>query len=165
MKIIFSRALGNALLLSLILSHPVSTLAAQKDAASSQPSIPKQKAAITASNAVIILPLGQSRDTRLFFTLNNHSPKSVVLTSITSTQVGAIEWVPAQQQQGQVNPWAIAVNQSLVLDGKARYLQVKGLKHNISTGDEIEFELGFSDGSSMLMVAKARSAYDQIHGH
>ena len=165
MRIIVGIFIRGALLLSFSLFCSALVFAADKKAANPQPDIPKQQPAIAASNAVIILPLGQSRDTRLFFTLSNKSSTPLVLTTIKSAQVSSIEWVPAQGLQGQNNPWTIGVNQSLVLDGKTRYLQLKGLKQSIGTGDEIQFELGFSDGSNMLLMAKARSAYDQIHGH
>ena len=83
------------------------------------------------------------------------------MTSIKSTQVEKVEWMPAQSQ---ASFWTIAAHQKLVLDGKKTYLQLQGLKQAISSGDELLFELGFSDGSSVLLVAKARSAYDQVHG-
>lgn len=165
MEIVFSRAVCGALLLLSSFACASLTLAADKKAADQSVKIVKQQTAISASNAVIFLPLGQSRDTRLLFTLSNNSPRPLVLTSIKSVLVDSIEWVPAQGLQGQINPWMIPVKQSLALDGKVSYFQLKGLRQSISTGDEIPFELGFSDGSSMLLLAKARSAYDQIHGH
>jgi len=149
---------GNVLLLSLLCA-PV-TLAVEKRPKAQQQANEKKVAAIAASNATVILPLGQSRDTTLVFTLKNNSAQPLSLTSITSSQVQKIQWVPAPSSF-----WTMAPHQQLTLDGKAHYIQLIGLKQSISSGDELLFELGFSDGSHLLLVAKARSAYDQVHGH
>lgn len=165
MKIEVAITVCRALLVSFSLLCSSLALAADKKKADPELKVLKQQPAVSATQAVIILPLGQSRDTRLFFSLANNSPKSLTLTSVKSTQISSVEWVPAQTTADSINPWTIPAHQSLVLDGKVRYLQLRGLRQAVSTGDELEFELGFSDGSKLLLMAKARSAYDQIHGH
>ncbi len=159
MKSAICKALcGNLLLLSLLYTPLV--LAMEKSQPATQKTNGKKVAAVVASNATVILPLGQSRDTTLVFTLNNNSAQTLSLTSITSSQVEKIQWIPAPS-----NFWTMSPHQQLTLDGKVHYIQLIGLKQSISSGDELLFELGFSDSSHLLLVAKARSAYDQVHGH
>lgn len=160
MKNAICKALCGNLLLVLSLFYVSAVLAIEKPTSVTQKAGEKKPAAVAARNATVILPLGQLRDTTLFFTLENKSAQPLSLTSITSDQIEKIQWVPASS-----NFWTIAPHQQLVLDGKAHYIQLKGLKQSISSGDDLLFELSFSDGSSLLLIAKARSAYDHIHGH
>jgi copper(I)-binding protein len=160
MKIAPYNALGCVLLAAISLLCASLVAAAEKSQLENA-SQRQLTTAVTAHNAAVIVPLGQGRDTQLIFTLNNSSSKSLRLISIKSAQVEAIQWVP----HAGANTWNISPGQQLVLDGKKSYIQLRGLQQAISSGDELLFDIGFSDGSSMLLVAKARSAYDQIHGH
>jgi len=64
-----------------------------------------------------------------------------------------------------LNVWSIAPGQRLSLVPGRQYLQLDGIKNSISTGDELHFDVSLSNGKALTVIARAKSAFDQIHGH
>jgi copper(I)-binding protein len=121
---------------------------------------------ISVTNAVVYVPLGSSDTTTAFFSLRNNSAHPITITKVTSPAVKKIVLVPAIPIKAEVaNPWLIPPQQMLALNSDKQYLQLTGLKNSLSTGDQLQLDLYLSDGKKLLLIAQAKSAFDQIHGH
>lgn len=121
---------------------------------------------VSVTNAVVYVPLVSNHTTTAFFTLQNNSAHPISITKITSRAVKKIVLIPAiPMKVDAVNPWLVPAHQKLVLNPAKQYLQLTGLKNSLSTGDELQLDVSLSDGKKLLLIAKARSAFDQIHGH
>lgn len=127
----------------------------------------KALADVSVTNAVVYVPLGNSDTTTAVFTLRNHSAHPVTITQVNSRAVKKVVLVPAAKpaKADDANPWLIPARHTLVLNPKKQYLQLTGLKNSLSTGDELQLEVSLSDGKKLLLIAQAKSAFDQIHGH
>lgn len=126
----------------------------------------KTLAPVSVSDAVVYVPLGNSKTTIAFFTIKNNNNEAVSITKISSTAVKKIDLVPAiPKKENTPNPWLIPVGQVLVLKPERQYLQLTGLKNSLSTGDELQLEVSLSNGKKLVVIARAKSAFDQIHGH
>jgi copper(I)-binding protein len=114
----------------------------------------------------VYVPLGNSKTTTAFFTIKNNNNEAVSITKISSTTVKKINLVPAvPTKENTPNPWLIPVGQVLVLKPERQYLQLTGLKNSLTTGDELQLEVSLSNGKKLVVIARAKSAFDQIHGH
>ncbi|MES2676298.1 MAG: copper chaperone PCu(A)C [Pseudomonadota bacterium] len=121
---------------------------------------------VSVTNAIVYVPLGNSDSTTAIFTLRNNSGHPVTITKVTSKSVKKVVLVPAIPAKADaVNPWLISTSHTLVLNSGKQYLQLTGLKNSLSTGDELQLEVSLSDGKKLLLIAQAKSAFDQIHGH
>ncbi|MES2823746.1 MAG: copper chaperone PCu(A)C [Pseudomonadota bacterium] len=122
---------------------------------------------VSVTNAVVYVPLGNSDTTTAVFTLRNHSAHPVTITKVSSRVVKKVVLVPGviPAKADDANPWLIPARHTLVLNPKKQYLQLTGLKNSLSTGDELQLEVSLSDGKKLLLIAQAKSAFDQNHGH
>ena len=121
---------------------------------------------ISVTNAVIYVPLGNSQTTIAFFTLHNNSTQPIAITKVTSQAVKKIVLVPAiPMAVDTVNPWLILAHETLELKPANQHLQLTGLKNSLVTGDELQLDVSLSNGKKLLLIARAKSAFDQIHGH
>jgi|GEM_PF-686957 len=133
---------------------------------------------IRITDAVVYVPLGFSQSTIAFFTLQNKSGVDISITQVTSSTITKIELVPAiprtisqSTTKATVNTietsnhWLIPAGKTLVLHPNKQYLQLNGLRNSLRTGDELQLEVRLSDGQQLLVVAQAKSAFDQPHSH
>ncbi len=121
---------------------------------------------ISVTNAVVYVPLGRSQTTIAFFTLHNNSAQPIAITKVTSRAVKKIVLVPAiPMAVDAVNPWLILAHETLELKPANQHLELTGLKNSLVTGDELQLDVSLSNGKKLLLIARAKSAFDQIHGH
>lgn len=125
----------------------------------------KQLAPIVVIDAVVYVPLGKSQTTQAFFVIKNNSANDISITGASSAQIKKIELVPAPPKSAtDANPWQISAHQTLSLKADKQYLRLSGLKNSLTTGDELQLEVTLSNGKKLLVIAKAKSAFDQLHG-
>ena len=138
---------------------------------------PTINSSITVTNAVVYVPLGKAQTTTAFFTIQNTGANDVSIIKVASPAVKEISLVPMSARAptekasadssitGTSNPWTIPAGKSLALAPQQQYLQLIGLKNSLTTGDELQLEVSLSNGKKVIVIAKAKSAYDQIHNH
>ncbi|MFO1388099.1 copper chaperone PCu(A)C [Cellvibrio sp.] len=110
------------------------------------------------SNAFFYVPLGTSKTTMAFFTITNNTNSDVRITGVKSSSANQIVVMPEPVL-------LVPAHQSVALKSSGRYLQINGLKGKLSTGDELHLIVSLSNGRSIDVIALAKSAYDQMHGH
>lgn len=110
------------------------------------------------TNAFFYVPLGASKTTMAFFTITNNTNNDVRITGVTSSAAKQIFLMPDPVLM-------IPAHQSVALKSSGRYLQINDLKGKLSTGDELHLIVSLSNGRSIDVIALAKSAYDQMHGH
>lgn len=130
---------------------------------------------IRVADAIVYVPLASSQSTIAFFTLHNSSRADIAITEVTSAAINKIELVPAAPVQNtkksdakyinMENPWLIPAGKKLFLNPKNQYLQLNGLRSSLQTGDELQLEVRLSNGKHLLVIAHAKSAFDQPHSH
>ena len=147
----------------------------------------KLLAPINVINAVVYVPLGNTKTTTAFFTIQNGSATDVTIIKVSSPSVKQISLVPiplsasvstrstsskepateksASPISDTSNPWTIPADKTLALNPQHQYLQLIGLKNSLTTGDELQLEVSLSNGKKLLVVATAKSEYDQRHSH
>ena len=141
----------------------------------------KTLAPINILNAVVYVPLGSGQTTTAFFTVQNNSATDVSITKITSPSVKKITLVPEASPRVNAKAsaasksvsaitdasslWLIPAGKLLVLDPKHQYIQLTGLKNSLTTGDELQLEISLSNGKKLIVIARAKSAYDQAHSN
>ena len=113
---------------------------------------------IHVTNAFFYVPVGASKTTTAFFTITNHSNSDIRITGVSSVQAGQMALMPEPVL-------IVPAHQSVTLKSGGPYLQINGLKGRLSTGDELHLRVNLSNGRSLELVALAKSAYDQVHGH
>ena len=113
---------------------------------------------ITVSNAFFYVPIGTSKTTTAFFTITNRSSSDIRITGVSSHQATQVMLMADLIL-------VVPAHQSIVLKSGGPYLQINGLKGRLSTGDELYLLVNLSNGRSLELVAFAKSAYDQVHGH
>ena len=113
---------------------------------------------IRVTNAFIYVPLGASKTTTGFFTIDNRSASDISITGISSNFAKQIKLMPKEVV-------IIPAHESLALKPKGSFLQVNDLKSRLSTGDELHLTVSLSNGQKLHIIAVAKSAYDQTHGH
>jgi len=113
---------------------------------------------INVTNAFFYVPLGTSKSTMGFFTVTNNSNSDISITGVSSSSAKQIRLMPEATL-------LIPAHQSVALKSSGRYLQINDLKTKLSTGDELHLVISLSNGQKLQLVALAKSAYDQVHGH
>lgn len=113
---------------------------------------------IKVTNAFFYVPLGTSTRTTAFFTIINNSNTNIRITGVSSRLAKQISLVPQTTLE-------LPARQTLSLKPDGPYLQINGIKSGLSTGDELHLVLKLSNGRSIEVIALAKSAYDQVHGH
>ena len=132
-------------------------LASESDAKNSA-SAKKEFLDIRVTNAFIYVPLGASKTTTGFFTIDNRSASGITITGISSNFAKQIKLMPKPTV-------VVPAHDSLTLNPKGSFLQINDLKSKLSTGDELHLTVSLSNGQKLQIIAVAKSAYDQIHGH
>ncbi|GGY67754.1 hypothetical protein GCM10011613_09940 [Cellvibrio zantedeschiae] len=113
---------------------------------------------INVTNAFFYVPLGTSKTTMAFFTITNNSNKDISITGVSSSFAKQIRLMPEATL-------LIPAHQSVALKSSGRYVEINDLKAKLSTGDELHLLVSLSNGQKLQLVARAKSAYDQVHGH
>jgi copper(I)-binding protein len=113
---------------------------------------------ISITNAFFFVPLGNSKATMAFFTITNNSNSDIAITGVGSNSAQQIQLMPE-------STLLIPAHQSVALKSSGRYLQINDLKTKLSTGDELHLVVSLSNGQKLPLIALAKSAYDQAHGH
>jgi copper(I)-binding protein len=113
---------------------------------------------VRVTNAFIYVPLGNNKTTTAFFTITNHSNNDVTINAVTSSSIKEIKLMPK-------SPLVVPAHETLTLKPNSSFLQMNELKNPLKTGDELHLILSLSNGQKLQIVAVAKSAYDQIHGH
>ncbi|RYY76013.1 MAG: copper chaperone PCu(A)C [Gammaproteobacteria bacterium] len=140
------------------LAFYIQAVAAADNAANHSAAVKKENLDIRITNAFVYIPLGASKTTTGFFTIDNRSASEIRITGVTSNFAKQIKLMPN-------SPWIVAAHDSLVLNPKGNFLQINDLKARLSTGDELHLSVSLSNGQQLQFTALAKSAYDQIHGH
>ncbi len=110
------------------------------------------------TNAFFYVPVGTSKTTMAFFTIINNSNTDVRITGVSSSLAQHIVLMPEPVL-------LVPAHQSVALKSNGRYLQINNLKGKLSTGDELHLVVSLSNGRNIEVIALAKSAYDQVHGH
>jgi copper(I)-binding protein len=113
---------------------------------------------INITNAFFYVPLPGSKTTMAFFTITNNSNTDVTITSVSSPAAKQLRLMPDSSL-------LVPAHQSVALKASGRYLQINELKTKLSTGDELQLTVSLSTGKHLQILAVAKSAYDQLHGH
>lgn len=113
---------------------------------------------INITNAFFYVPLGASKTTTAFFTLTNNSNSDISIIGVSSSAAKQVRLMPE-------NTLLIPAHQSVALKSSGRYVQINDLKTKLSTGDELHLVVSLSNGQKLQLIALAKSAYDQAHGH
>jgi len=113
---------------------------------------------IKITNAFFYVPLGASKTTMAFFTITNNSNGDINITGVSSSAAKQVRLMPE-------NTLLIPAHQSVALKSSGRYVQINDLKTKLSTGDELHLVVSLSNGQKLQLIALAKSAYDQAHGH
>lgn len=117
-----------------------------------------QQSGLSVTNAFFYVPLGTSKESMAFFTLTNNTNTDIRVTGVKSTAAQQVVLMPEPTL-------LVPAHQSVALKASGRYLKINGLKNRLTTGDELHLVLSLSNGRNMVVVALAKSAYDQTHGH
>jgi len=134
-----------------------SALASESDAKNST-SAKKESLDIRVTNAFIYAPLGASKTTTGFFTIDNRSASDITITGISSNFAKQIKLMPK-------SALVVPAHESVTLKPKGAFLQINDLKSRLSTGDELHLSISLSNGQKLHIIAVVKSAYDQTHGH
>lgn len=129
---------------------------------------PSSVSSVKAYDAQVMVPLGDIQAPEVYVRLQNTGDKQVSLIAVSSSVANRV--LIQEKSSGAKNPKLL---QSLVLPPKTLvelsqagpYLLLKGLKFSYQTGDQLHFQLRFSDNSQIEVVAVAKSAFDQPHHH
>lgn len=113
---------------------------------------------INVTNAFFYVPLANSKSTMAFFTITNNSNSDISVTGVSSAAAKQIRLMPE-------STLLVPAHQSVALKASGRYLQINDLKGRLTTGDELHLDVSLSNGQKLVLVARAKSAYDQTHGH
>jgi copper(I)-binding protein len=113
---------------------------------------------INFTNEFFYVPLGASKTTMAFFTVTNNSNSDISITGVSSGAAKQVRLMPE-------NTLLIPAHQSVALKSSGRYVQINDLKNKLSTGDELHLVVSLSNGQKLQLIALAKSAYDQAHGH
>lgn len=113
---------------------------------------------INITNAFFYVPLGTSKSTMAFFTITNNSNSDISIMGVSSSSAKQIRLMPESTV-------LIPAHQSVALKSSGRYLQINDLKTKLSTGDELHLVVSLGNGQKLQLIALAKSAYDQVHGH
>jgi len=113
---------------------------------------------INITSAFFYVPLGASKTTTAFFTVTNNSNKDISITAVNSSAATQIRLMPE-------STLLIPAHQSVALKSNGHYIQINDLKNRLTTGDELQLVVSLSNGQKLQVVALAKSAYDQMHGH
>lgn len=119
---------------------------------------PARASEIKVTNAFFYVPLGASKTTMAFFTITNNSNNDISITAVSSNAAKQVQLMPESSL-------LIPAHQSVALKSSGRYLQINDLKTKLSTGDELQLVVSLSNGQKLQLIALAKSAYDQVHGH
>lgn len=115
-----------------------------------------QQSDLSVTNAFFYVPLGKSKESMAFFTLTNNTGSDIRVTGVKSAAAQQIVLMPE-------STLLVPAHQSVALKASGRYLKINGLKNRLTTGDELHLVLSLSNGRSVVVVALAKSAYDQMH--
>ena len=113
---------------------------------------------INVTNAFFYVPLGASKTTMAFFTITNNSNSDISIIGVSSSSAKQVRLMPE-------NTLLIPAHQSVALKSSGRYVQINDLKTKLSTGDELHLVVSLSNGQKLQLIALAKSAYDEVHGH
>ena len=138
-----------------------STLAAD-DAAKSpavvKAPLKKEVLDVRVTKAIVYVPLGGSKTTTGFFTIDNRSASDITITEVSSSFAKQIKLMPRANL-------IVPAHESFTLNPNGSFLQINDLKTKLNTGDELQLSVSLSNGQRLQIVAVAKSAYDQTHGH
>ena len=129
---------------------------ANKNAASAYDK--KEALDIRVTNAFVFVPLGAGKNTTGFFTIDNRSNSDIIITGVSASFAKQIKLAPKTSLM-------IPAHESLTLKPNANFLQINDLNNKLTTGDELHLTISLSNGQKLQIIAVAKSAYDQIHGH
>jgi copper(I)-binding protein len=131
---------------------------AKNSTSAKKESAKKESLDIRVTNAFIYAPLGASKTTTGFFTIDNRSASDITITGISSNFAKQIKLMPK-------SALVVPAHESLTLKPKGAFLQINDLKSRLSTGDELHLSISLSNGQKLHIIAVVKSAYDQTHGH
>jgi copper(I)-binding protein len=121
-------------------------------------------ASVQVSRATIFVPLGKAKTTDGLLTLKNIGKEDLSLIKITSPYAKQVVLnFSSKDPVLTKRAWTLAANQTLNLELGKQFLTFDKIKYQISTGDEVELSLWFSDGRKLVIMAKVKSAYDLKH--
>ncbi len=113
---------------------------------------------VRVTKAIVYVPLGTSKTTTGFFTIDNRSASDITITEVTSNFARQIKLMPRPNL-------TVPAHESVTLTPKGSFLQINDLKAKLNTGDELQLSVSLSNGQRLQIIAVAKSAYDQTHGH
>lgn len=142
----------------LLIIFNVQTAMAAEGVTKNSTSTKKEVLDIKVTNAFIYVPLGTNKTTTGFFTIANQSGSDVSVTGVNAKFAGQIKLIPTAT-------WVVPAHGSLSLKPGGNFLQINDLKNKLTTGDELHLTLSLSNGQKLQIIALAKSAYDQTHGH
>jgi len=113
---------------------------------------------VRVTKAIVYVPLGASKSTTGFFTIDNRSASDINVTEVTSSFAKQIKLMPRPNL-------VVPAHESFTLKPNGSFLQINDLKTKLNTGDELQLSVSLSNGQRLQIIAVAKSAYDQTHGH
>ncbi|WP_415903940.1 copper chaperone PCu(A)C [Neptuniibacter sp. QD48_55] len=127
-------------------------------------------AEITTNDAYVrAIPPG-TKTTAAFVTITNNNSEDVDLKSASSNVADAVELHNHVMKDGtmmmrQVDNIKIAAQQSVSLKPGSYHIMLINLRQDITVGENVEFELSFSDGTQLKIEAPVKKIMDGMHSH
>lgn len=127
-------------------------------------------AEITTSDAYVrAIPPG-TKTTAAFVTITNNNSEDILLKSAASNAADAVELHNHVMKDGtmmmrQVEGIEVAAQQSVSLKPGSYHIMLINLKQDLMVGENVEFELNFSDGTQLKIEAPVKKIMDGIHSH
>ncbi|WP_415888529.1 copper chaperone PCu(A)C [Neptuniibacter sp. SY11_33] len=127
-------------------------------------------AEITTNDAYVrAIPPG-TKTTAAFVTISNKKSQDVHLKSASSNVADAVELHNHVMKDGtmmmrQVDSIKVAAQQSVSLKPGSYHIMLINLQQDLTVGENIEFELSFSDGTKLKIEAPVKKIMDGMHSH
>jgi hypothetical protein len=108
-----------------------------------------------------------------YFTLHNHSNKTITLNAISSPDFGHVEMHRTEQHDGMAHMVAVkhvmlSPKGSVAFEPGGMHVMLMQPKRSFKAGDSITLTLSFSDATSLQVIApvkKAMPGHDMMMGH
>lgn len=123
---------------------------------------------IQVEGAYINIPLPGKKSTAAYFTVHNRSAKEIILVAVRSDISPRIELHSHTHENGMMkmrreSQVVIPAKSSLSFKPHSWHVMLFDLQGELKTGEELHLTLVFGDGSSLPVLAKVRSLFDEPH--
>lgn len=125
-------------------------------------------AAVTLSDAVLLLPIPGSHNSAVFLRMSNTAATPVTLIGVSTdsaakAQLHLHSQVDGMMRMRPVEAITLAPGETLLFESGGYHIMLLNVQDAINTGDTVELTLEFKGGASHLVQATAVSRYDHAN--